>query len=801
MKRLKTLTLAILLVAFASVALLGCGLFQWWDNGNNNGNGNNGYYNGYCNDNEAIDVPVHTVTARGAMTAYVNEYVSFMATVLPSNATNREVTWVVVGDGAGATISSDGVFRASTEGVFTVVATAGGVSGSTLITVVFSGYEPTPSKGFRLGAVPIGAHLQNEVDVTVNGESMQLHRVWTSNHQHWRTELWPTRTSTPVGYIYASKNVEIEIDFRTPLNTNTIIRPIERGIAPTIVGTRVRFTTAGHGTYIIEPNGDHTRAVFLFVDPYHCNRAPVSTQNVIRFEAGLWTHENHDSINPSILNGALRGMVNIPSNTTVIIEEGAVVRAGFVGADVTNVRIAGRGVIDGSTFLRTYHNPGPFTNTIPISFYRSSNIIIEDVAIHDPAGWVVHSFFVNDMVIDGMRFFTSRMNGDGISLQSNQRVTVRNTFGRAWDDAFVVKNYPLRTNAPQSQWGATRDILFENLEVWSDFAQALEVGYELVGEVAERITFRDITVFHAFHRAVISINNGNNANIRDVLFENITIENAQMGLGDASNDGGILINIRHIQGQWSNNHIHAGTPMGQIDGVVVRNINIIESRHEQLMMRFGGFIDHLRGGSRHYVRNVEIYNIFFKGERADLINSQIIHHGPLEKITLEGECVFSSPPSERVYAVGEFPRIIGAAGSEYAYLGGVSIARTGANANKRFLVIEMRGLTNLANLNMVRLEFQGAEGLPVNVPGEHPQLQIRWFVFHPMLVDSVWNPMPDLTMSYQYFIIDLSNSGIHYEFWTIHIHSNGTGGANNISLRNVFLTSIFDASDWGDSIY
>ncbi|MCL2256576.1 MAG: Ig-like domain-containing protein, partial [Firmicutes bacterium] len=132
MKRLKTLTLAILLVAFASVALLGCGLFQWWDNGNNNGNGNNGYYNGYCNDNEAIDVPVHTVTARGAMTAYVNEYVSFMATVLPSNATNREVTWVVVGDGAGATISSDGVFRASTEGVFTVVATAGGVSGSTL---------------------------------------------------------------------------------------------------------------------------------------------------------------------------------------------------------------------------------------------------------------------------------------------------------------------------------------------------------------------------------------------------------------------------------------------------------------------------------------------------------------------------------------------------------------------------------------------------------------------------------------------------------------------------------------------
>jgi len=58
-----------------------------------------------------------------------------------------------------------------------------------------------------------------------------------------------------------------------------------------------------------------------------------------------------------------------------------------------------------------------------------------------------------------------------------------------------------------------------------------------------------------------------------------------------------------------------------------------------------------------------------------------------------------------------------------------------------------------------------------------------------------------LTMSYQYFIIDLSNSGIHYEFWTIHIHSNGTGGANNISLRNVFLTSIFDASDWGDSIY
>ncbi|MCL2861683.1 MAG: glycosyl hydrolase family 28 protein [Firmicutes bacterium] len=470
----------------------------------------------------------------------------------------------------------------------------------------------------RLGTVTEGAPIyEGALSVFVEGQELQMHRVMVSNQRVW-TAI-PTRVAAAVGYVYLSGgDARIIIDFGTDVSFATI-RPLAREIVPTVQGSRIIFTTNGTGTYIIEPNGDYRRAVFIFVDEYSCERPPPNTQNIIVFEPGLHDAGNSPHINTTASQTNPIDRVTLQSNTTVVIEEGAVVRAQFFGSNVHNVRITGRGIIDGSTFVRQFPLQGVAgRQTVPIEFQHSSNIILEDFAVHDPAGWVVHFFFVRDSLICGIRMFTSRSNGDGVSLQSNRNVTVRGVFVRAWDDALVVKNYPTTRHGVPN--GVTYNILFEDCEIWVDLAQAMEIGYETVGEVMRDITFRNITVFHAFHQAVMSINNANNANIQNILWENIVVENASMGMGSAGTTGRVhLIHMRNIHSAtWSD--AWGITPLGQIDGVTIRNVQVLDDltfNRQRVHILAWGVQEGRQGFERtgHYVRNVTIEDVYFRGER------------------------------------------------------------------------------------------------------------------------------------------------------------------------------------------
>ncbi|MCL2234497.1 MAG: hypothetical protein FWC11_04085 [Firmicutes bacterium] len=505
--------------------------------------------------------------------------------------------------------------------------------------------------GVRLGSVADGAPVFDGITVTINGENLAMHSVYVTNTQTWVSV--PTRTPAAVGYVYKShgKSVEVVVDFGEEINSNTIIRPVHRGITPEIInGTKARFVASGHGTYIIEPNGNPHRAVFLFMDEFVSRRRAPDTENVIRFTKGLWDYTNHPAIQRSVQGGgddyAVRGMVTLQSNTTVIIEEGAFVRAGFFGRYVENIRITGRGIIDGSTFTRRFPEGGlSGRQTIPIEFQHSSNIVLEDFAVHDPAGWVVHSFFVEDSVMDGIRMFTSRTNGDGISLQSNRNIHVKNVFVRAWDDALVVKNYPIIRNSPEEYWGSTYNLLFENSELWSDLAQAMEIGFETVGQQMENITFRNITVFHAFHKPPISINNGNNAYIRNILWENITIENAAMGGGDAAWDRDLIGFRIAFSSTWSTWNIAGGTPLGQVDGVVIRNVFVLDGIRDYVEMRFEGARHNFRnqGLTYHIVQNVKIENVYLRGQRVEIGENLVVRqNAQARNITLDGNLLSST---------------------------------------------------------------------------------------------------------------------------------------------------------------
>ena len=352
---------------------------------------------------------------------------------------------------------------------------------------------------------------------------------------------------------------------------------------------------------MVEPNGDPKKAIFLFVSDYADKDIEEQNNKVIRFGKGLHTSEN----NPNIVNNT----VTLSSNTTVILEDGAVVRARFVANNASNITICGTGIIDGSTFIR---NATTGQVTVPLDFNYCTNITFKDFSVHDPAGWCVNWYFCSDSKIENIKIISSRSNGDGISLQSCQRIDVSDCFVRSWDDSLVVKNYPQWSNRDVE--GVTRDITFRNCTIWTDLAQSMEIGYETVGQVMENIKFEDITVLHNFHKPVISIHNGNNANIKNVTYNRITVEDASMGRGDAgANNQLIEISVAYSS-TWSDSH--KKTSLGSIDSVTISNVTVY-SGNIILPIKIVGCRD-MRSGygaSIHYVNNVLLNNIWANGKQ------------------------------------------------------------------------------------------------------------------------------------------------------------------------------------------
>lgn len=446
--------------------------------------------------------------------------------------------------------------------------------------------------------IPPAVSLYNKCALYLEGSQLPLYSVYVNNSQYWKGNV-TDRDTVGVGYFFLEGKVNVSL--RCEGMTSCVVRPLSANVEASVENGVATFTLSSSGNYSIEPNGDPTKAIFLFVSDYADKDIKETQNKVIRFEKGLHTDEN----NPYIVNNT----VTLSSNTTVILEDGAVVRARFVANNASNITICGTGIIDGSTFIR---NATTGQVTVPLDFNYCTDLTFKDFSVLDPAGWCVNWYFCTDSKIDNIKIISSRSNGDGISLQSCQRIDVSGCFVRSWDDSLVVKNYPQWSNRDIE--GTARDITFRNCTIWTDLAQSMEIGYETVGQVMENIKFEDITVLHNFHKPIISIHNGNNANIKNVTYNRITVEDASMGRGDAgSNNQLIEISVAYSS-TWSDSH--KKTPLGSIDTVTISNVTVL-SGNIALPIKIAGCRD-LRSGygaSIHYVSNVLLNNIWANGKQ------------------------------------------------------------------------------------------------------------------------------------------------------------------------------------------
>lgn len=310
----------------------------------------------------------------------------------------------------------------------------------------------------------------------------------------------------------------VQFDMGSPVevmvkkNNGTIhdvkIRPLINNIKPIQQENTITFTLEQPKYLSVEFNGDRLHNLHLFANPLETEIPSKGDKNVMYFERGI--HRPGD----------LPGLeIHVPSNTTVYLEPGAIIKAKLTLDRVENVRIIGRGILD-------HPQRG-------IEITHSKNVTIDGITVLNPDHYTVYGGASSGLTIKNLKSFSCKGWSDGIDLMSCSNVKINNIFMRNSDDCLAFYNH--RWNF----WGDTRDFEVQNCVLWADIAHPINIGghgddKSEYGEVIENLTFRNIDILEhdeddPDYQGCMAICAGDKNTVRDILFEDIRVESIQEG--------------------------------------------------------------------------------------------------------------------------------------------------------------------------------------------------------------------------------------------------------------------------------
>jgi hypothetical protein len=383
---------------------------------------------------------------------------------------------------------------------------------------------------------PAGVQAATDREVYINNKKLFVYDTEVNTNRVYSKD--PKLETTPVTYFDFSGG-PVTIKVRTPkVKIDSVtIRPLALGIKAAIKGDTITFALNAPAKLTIEINNSTARALHLFANPLEVNPPTPQTPDVIYFPPGVYKV----------------GQINVASNQTIYIAGGAVVYGWITPAMVHDVKIIGRGIINGGIYDRWKDT------RCPISVRSSSNVTVDGICIFNPSAWSLEAYKSNNVTFNNVKIISARPNSDGITVQSCTNFKCTDCFVRSWDDSLVVKGYD----------GDAINYLFDNIQIWTDLAQSCEVGYETRAYNIHQIYFKNITVLHNFHKPVLSIHNSDNALVSDIRYENVTVEDAEMGEGDGDN---YLIDI------WIGPSIWSGDSRGNIRDVYINNVRVLSGK-------------------------------------------------------------------------------------------------------------------------------------------------------------------------------------------------------------------------------
>ena len=206
--------------------------------------------------------------------------------------------------------------------------------------------------------------------------------------------------------------------------------------------------------------------------------------------------------------------IAVPSNTTIYLAGGAYLTGTFTIEDAENVSIIGRGIArpgDGYEGCHVHRSKnvsidGLILNTCPIG--GSDGVTLHDVRCISHPSW-----------------------GDGLNVFASSNVLYDRVFCRTSDDCTTA--YATR----KGFGGSVRNVRMTNSILWADVAHPIFIGIHgnserpdsIVGLVYENIDIICQSEPQVDYQGCMAINCGDNNYVKDVLFDNIRIENIHQG--------------------------------------------------------------------------------------------------------------------------------------------------------------------------------------------------------------------------------------------------------------------------------
>ena len=281
-------------------------------------------------------------------------------------------------------------------------------------------------------------------------------------------------------------------------------------------------------------NNDRNNALHLLTNKPEINQPVPGEEGVLFYKAG----ETYDV-----------GVLDLKDDQTLYIEGGARLKGMIRVRDAKNVRILGRGMIDG-TDNKSQGN-GRFKDEPWRLIYmeNASQVKVAGITLYNSLKWTIHTYDCSDLEFDHINIVNSDYGSDGIDISGCQRVKITNSFLRTNDDCVVLKSLSFAENSyypnPRRQNPDVEEILVEGCTLWNmPYGNCFEIGFELRCSKVKNVIYRDCDVIMQQGRgAVFSIHNSDNAVVENILYDNIRVENADQGNANKLFDLAILFSV------------------------------------------------------------------------------------------------------------------------------------------------------------------------------------------------------------------------------------------------------------------
>jgi len=329
--------------------------------------------------------------------------------------------------------------------------------------------------------------------------------------------------------------------------------------------TTLILTLDGPRKLSIEPDGKKG-PLLLFANPLETDAPKADAPGVIHFGPG--THRP--------------GKVTAGDNQTVYLAGGAVVKGALV-AEGSNIRIRGRGILDGSDYE---WRKGPHGCTVGIT---GANVVVEGITIRGSSHWTIVPRNSRNVTVRNVKLCNSRVqNDDGINPCNSQDVLITDCFIRSDDDCVALKGLDLK--APDNN---VERITVEHCILWCDRARIFLLGHESRAPFMRNVVLRDLDIIH-FSMTAFLFEPGEEMRLEDIRVENVRVH----GEGQ-----GELIRLKPVVNQYMRTKVPG----------FVRNVSF---NNLAVTGKAGGYRVQLEGAdAEHDVRGVTFGNVSILGQR------------------------------------------------------------------------------------------------------------------------------------------------------------------------------------------